>query len=62
VSPLSSPALIAKNNEIEQLKARIMEWEKELTSARNTARPKNERVLALALVFVFSGCGRFASH
>ena len=40
-----SPALTAKNNEIEQaLKARIMELEEELTAARNTARPKNERV------------------
>jgi hypothetical protein len=41
VSPLLSPALTAKNNEIEQaLKARIMELEEELTVARNTARPK----------------------
>jgi uncharacterized coiled-coil DUF342 family protein len=38
-----SPALTAKNNEIEQaLKARIMELEEELTAARNTARPKND--------------------
>ena len=38
-----SPALSAKNNEIEQaLKARIMELEGELTVARNTARPKND--------------------
>ncbi len=38
-----SPALTAKNNEIEQaLKARIMELEEELTEARNTARPKND--------------------
>lgn len=37
-----SPALTAKNNEIEQaLKARIMELEEELTAARNTAR-KND--------------------
>jgi hypothetical protein len=43
VLPLSSPALTAKNNEIEQaLKARIMELEEELTVARNTARPKND--------------------
>jgi hypothetical protein len=43
VSPLLSPALTAKNNEIEQaLKARIMELEEELTAARNTARPKND--------------------
>jgi hypothetical protein len=43
VSPLLSPALTAKNNEIEQaLKARIMELEEELTVARNTARPKND--------------------
>ena len=35
-----SPALTAKNNEIEHaLKARIMELEEELTTARNTARP-----------------------
>ncbi|MFY9900409.1 MAG: hypothetical protein WAK67_21845 [Xanthobacteraceae bacterium] len=40
-----SPALTAKNNEIEQaLKARIMELEleEELTAARNTTRPKND--------------------
>ena len=43
MSPLLSPALTAKNNEIEQaLKARIMELEEELTAARNTARPKND--------------------
>jgi hypothetical protein len=43
VSPLLSPALTAKINEIEQaLKARIMELEEELTAARNTARPKND--------------------
>jgi len=43
VSPLLSPALTAKNNEIEHaLKARIMELEEELTAARNTARPKND--------------------
>lgn len=42
MSPLLSPALTAKNNEIEQaLKARIMELEEELTAARNTAR-KND--------------------
>lgn len=40
-----SPALTAKNYEIEQaLKARIMELEleEELTAARNTTRPKND--------------------
>jgi hypothetical protein len=38
-----SPALTAKNNEIEQaLKARIMELEEELTVTRNTARSKND--------------------
>jgi len=43
VSPLLSPALTAKNNEIEQaLRTRIMELEEELTAARNTARPKND--------------------
>ena len=43
MSPLLSPALTAKNNEIDQaLKARIMELEEELKVARNTARPKND--------------------
>jgi len=43
VSPLLSPALTAKINQIEQaLKARIMELEEELTAARNAARPKND--------------------
>jgi hypothetical protein len=43
VSPLLSPALTAKINEIEQaLKARIMELEEELTAGRNAARPKND--------------------
>jgi len=42
MSPLSSPALIAKNNEIEQLKARIMKLEQEQRSGRNTATPKND--------------------
>ena len=48
MSPLLSPALTAKNNEIEQaLKARIMELEEKLTAARNTARPKNDLMLVL---------------
>jgi hypothetical protein len=46
VSPLLSPALTAKINEIEQaLKARIMELKEEETAARNTARPKNDLTL-----------------
>jgi septation ring formation regulator EzrA len=47
VSPLLSPALTAKNNEIEQLKARIMELEKEPTSARDTARELKNRIAEL---------------
>jgi len=42
-----SPALTAKNNEIEQLKARIMELEEKLTSACNTARELKDRIAEL---------------
>ena len=47
MSPLLSPALTAKNNEIEQLKARIMELEEKLTSACNTARELKDRIAEL---------------